>query len=277
MRLLTPADVRALLDRHGMRASRALGQNFLADPNTARRIARLAEIEPGDAVVEVGPGIGSLTLALVEAGADVVAIERDRHVVPLLDEVLDEALDAEVARPHVVVADALTADYAEILGTAAGRFTMVSNLPYNVATPLVARFLDDVPQVGRMLVMVQKEVAERLVARPGERAAGHVSVKVAYHARASLVGVVPPTVFVPRPRVDSALVRFVRHAVPPVDADLAAMMELVRAGFGQRRKTLRRALQSVTGAATPALLEAAGVDPSARAEQLDLDAWARLT
>jgi 16S rRNA (adenine1518-N6/adenine1519-N6)-dimethyltransferase len=274
VRLLTPTDVRGLLAAHDLRPSRALGQNFLADPNTARRIVRLAGVGSGDRVLEVGPGIGSLTVALAEAVApdgEVLALELDRHLLPVLGEVV-----ADLPQVRVVQGDALTVDYDALLG-AAGPWTMVSNLPYNVATPLMARFLEDVPALDVLSVMVQKEVAERLAAPPGTPACGAISVKVAYHATAAVVGVVPPTVFMPRPKVDSAIVRFERRPAPPVDVPSpAGMFALARAGFGQRRKTLRQSLRSVLGTRAEEVLTAAAIAPIARAETLTLEQWAAL-
>jgi len=274
VRLLSPADVRGLLAAHDVRPSRALGQNFLADPNTARRIVRLAGVGPGQRVLEVGPGVGSLTVALAEAvspGGEVLALELDRHLLPVLGEVV-----ADLPAVRVVHGDALTADYEALLGDA-GPWRMVSNLPYNVATPLVARLLDDVPQLSVLSVMVQKEVAERLAAPPGSRASGAISVKVAYHATAAVVGTVPPTVFVPRPKVDSAVVRFERRAAPPVDVPSPeALFGLARAGFAQRRKTLRQALRPALGDRAEEVLAGAGLPPSLRAEALTLDQWAAL-
>jgi 16S rRNA (adenine1518-N6/adenine1519-N6)-dimethyltransferase len=269
--LLTPASIQALLDRHGVRPGRALGQNFLADPNTARRIARLAGIERGARVIEIGPGLGSLTLALCDAGAaEVVALELDRHLVPVLHEVLAGC------GVRVEVGDALTVDWRELLGDEPG-WAMVSNLPYNIATPLVVQVLERAPMVDRLLVMVQREVGERLAAVPGSGAYGAVSVKIAYYAHAELAGFVPPTVFMPKPAVDSALVRLVRRHQPPVAVpDVDRLFVLVRAGFATRRKMLRRALMTELGARTTAVLEAAGVDPSARAETLSLAEWAAI-
>jgi 16S rRNA (adenine1518-N6/adenine1519-N6)-dimethyltransferase len=272
---LTPASIRSLLDAHGVRPSRALGQHFLADPNTARRIVRLAGVEPGDRVVEVGPGLGSLTVALCDAGASVLAVELDRHLVAALEEVV-------AGLPvRLVVADALEVDWDALLagdaGEASARWSMVANLPYNVATPLVVRGLETAPMIGRYLVMVQREVGERLAAAPGTRAYGAVTVRVAYYAEARVVGVVPPGVFVPRPNVESALVRLERRDAPPVDVpDVDRMFTLVRAGFATRRKTLRRALGAVVGDRAPDLLVRAGIDPAARAETLSLEDWARL-
>jgi 16S rRNA (adenine1518-N6/adenine1519-N6)-dimethyltransferase len=298
-RLLTPATVRALLAEHGLRPRRSLGQHFLADPNTARRIVRLAGVEPGDRVLEIGPGVGSLTLALADAGADVVALELDRGLLDVLADVVGN-------RAHLVSGDATTADFegllAEAFGvdaglghhrssTRSGRILAaaapqdqttkgvrcVSNLPYNIATPVVARILDTAPRIEHLLVMVQREVGRRLVAGPGTKDYGAVSVKVAYHATAEIVGSVPPTVFVPRPKVDSALVRLTRRPEPLVDvASPERLFTLARAGFAHRRKTLRRALADVIGAETTSVLERAGIDPGARAETLGVQEWAAL-
>ena len=258
-----------LLEAHGLRPSRALGQNFVVDPNTVRRIARLAGIGPGDRVVEVGAGLGSLTLALAETGAQVTTIELDRHLLPLLSAVV------EPAGVRVVAGDAMDLDWTELL--ASGPWHLVANLPYNVATLLVCDLLDGVPGIVDMLVMVQREVGERLAARPRSPAYGAVSVKVRYWASAAVVGKVPATVFVPRPNVESVLVRIVRHpGGPAVDPSLVAaprLFEVVRAGFAHRRKMLRGAL---AGVVDPAAYAAAGVADTARAEELDVDAWGRL-
>ena len=267
---MTPTEPRALLEAHGVRPSKALGQHFLADPNTAARIVRLAAIEPGDRVAEVGPGAGSLTVALLDAGARVRAIELDRHVVPALEEVVaGRGVD-------IVLGDALTLDWTDVLDEG-GRWSMVSNLPYNIATPLLLRALETAPMIDRYLVMVQREVGERLAATPGSRAYGAPSVKVAYYSDAHVVGTVPPTVFMPRPNVGSVLVRLVRRRAPAVDVqDADRMFELVRAGFATRRKTLRRALVPLLAARTVEVLTRAGIDPMARAETLGLDQWAAL-
>ena len=262
---LTRAQVLALLDRIDRSPSRALGQNFVIDPNTVRRIARLAEVGANDRVIEIGAGLGSLTLALAETGAAVTAVEIDRHLVPVLRE------NVAGTGVTVVEGDAMRLDWPALLG--AQEWSLVANLPYNVATPLVADLLDDVPAIRRMLVMVQKEVGERLAAGVGDEAYGAVSVKVAYWATAKVVGTVPPTVFVPKPKVDSALVAIERRTVPATDAPADRLFELVRAGFGQRRKMLRRSLAGLVG---PEVFEAAGVRPEARAEELDVLAWGRL-
>jgi 16S rRNA (adenine1518-N6/adenine1519-N6)-dimethyltransferase len=252
-----------------LRPSRALGQNFVVDGNTVRRIARLADLEPGQRVVEVGAGLGALTLALVEAGAEVTAIEVDHH---LLD-VLRTQVEGHAVR--VVHADALTVEWPSLLDGHAS-WVMVANLPYNVAVPVILRVLDEAPTVTSMLVMVQREVGERLAAGPGTKAYGAVSVKVAYHATARVVGRVPPAVFVPRPGVESVLVRIVRRpavAVDPAAVPADRLFSVVRAGFAHRRKMLRRAL---AGIVEPDVFTAAGIDPEARAEELSIEDWGRL-
>ena len=267
------SDVQRLLGDHGLAPSRALGQNFVVDPNTVRRIVRLAGVAAGTPVVEIGAGLGSLTLALSDAGAPVVAVEVDRGLVPVLREVV---AGRDV---RVVEADALELDWAALLGPpGAGSvpWTLVANLPYNVATPVVVSVLERAPQVASALVMVQREVGERLAAAAGAAAYGAVSVKVAYWARARVVGRVPPTVFVPRPKVESALVRIDRRPAPAVDPATVPydrLFAVVRAGFAHRRKMLRRSLAGVVG---PGAFAGAGVAPDARAEDLDVAAWGRL-
>ena len=263
---LTRTEARGLLDRFGIRPKRSLGQNFVVEPNTVRRIAELAGVGLGDRVVEVGPGLGALTLALLETGAEVTAVEIDDVLVDVLEEVAGDH-----GSLRIVHADAMGVDWESLLG--AGPWTLVSNLPYNVAVPLVCDLLDDVPAIVRLVVMVQLEVADRLVASPGDDAYGLPSVKVAYHAEARKVGRVPPSVFLPRPRVDSALVDVVRRPEPLVAADPEVLFRLVRAGFAHRRKMLRGALRGIVDEAG---LVAAGVDPTLRAEDLDLAQWAAI-
>lgn len=268
-RLFGRSGVLELLDAHGLRPSRALGQNFVADANTVRRIARLAELDPGQSVVEIGAGLGSLTLALAEAGAQVTAIEIDGRLVAVLRLVLDGV------GARVVHGDALKLDWTELLADH-HEWVLVANLPYNVATPLVVRLLEEVPAITRMMVMVQREAGERLAAGVGHGAYGAVSAKVAYWARATVVGRVPSTVFVPRPKVESVLVSVVRRPQPAVDPTLIgydAIGALIGAGFAHRRKMLRGSLAGLVG---PEVFAAAGVRPEARAEELDVAAWGRL-
>ncbi len=267
---LSRSEVQRLLAEHGIRPTKALGQNFVADPNTVERIARLAGLVPGATVVEVGAGLGSLTLALANAGAHVVAIEVDPRLVAILRETV-AGLDVDV-----VQADALRLDWEALLGDLPGPVALVANLPYSVATPVVVRVLEEAPRVDRLLVMVQREVGERWVAAPGDPAYGAVSVKIAYWATASVVGRVPPTVFVPRPRVDSVLVEMRRRPDPAVDPAVVPyerFATVVRAGFAHRRKMLR---QSLAGTVEPAAFESAGVAPTARAEELGVAAWGEL-
>lgn len=260
--LLTRASVRALLDRHGLEPSRALGQNFLCEPSQIERIVRLSGVGPGDAVVEIGPGLGSLSLGLCRAGVDLVAVERDRYLLPALAEVLAD-------HPHTVIeGDALELDWDAVLGDRS--WTMVANLPYNVGTPLLLGLLAEQPKITRFLVMVQAEVGERLAARPGERAAGIPSVVAAVHGDAEVVARVPAQVFLPPPRVESVLVAIDRHPAPVVESPPHDVIELARAGFAQRRKMLRK---SLSGLLDVDGITAAGVDPTLRAEAVTLAGW----
>jgi 16S rRNA (adenine1518-N6/adenine1519-N6)-dimethyltransferase len=266
---LTRAMASDLLRRHGAAPRRSLGQNFVVDPNTVRRIARLADIGPGSKVIEIGAGLGSLTLALAETGASIIAMEVDDGLIPALREVT-----AGLTNVRILHADVTRMEWMDDLDSEQD-WVLVANLPYNIATPLVCDVLDAVPQIKRMLVMVQKEVGERFVAVPRTPAYGAVSVKVAYWSEAKIVGLVPPTVFVPKPTVDSALVSFVRRNKPavPVSIDRDWLFTLIRTGFGQRRKMLRR---SLAGLVTQEGFEKAGIQPEARAEELDVYAWGLL-
>jgi 16S rRNA (adenine1518-N6/adenine1519-N6)-dimethyltransferase len=269
--LLTPSRVRALLGRYGLRPSRALGQHYLADPNTARKVARLAGVRPGQTVVEVGPGLGSLTLALREAGAAVVAVEADARLLPALAEALG---DDPLVR--VEVADALRVDLGALAPAAAA---LVANLPYNIAATLVLRVLVGVPRIAQLTVMVQREVGERLAAAPGTAAYGAASAKVAALAEARVVAQVSRHVFVPEPHVDSVLLRLDRRERPAIRGlGYPAVARVIDAAFAQRRKTLRNTLRGLglDAAAVEALGRAAGVDLAQRAEVLDLEQFAAL-
>jgi 16S rRNA (adenine1518-N6/adenine1519-N6)-dimethyltransferase len=264
--VLTRTRLRELSDRHGLTPSRALGQNFVVDPNTVRRIARLAAVGSGDHVVEIGAGLGSLTLALVETGAKVTTVETDRHLLPALEEVL-EGQDV-----RLVVGDALELDWHETLA-GAGPWTLVANLPYNVATPLILDLLDEVPEIAQMLVMVQLEAAERLAAVPGTKAFGLPSLKVRHWAETGIVGHVSPEVFSPRPNVESALLSISRRPEPGVPGPVERWYSLARTAFGQRRKMVRK---SLAGVVDQAAFDRADVDPATRPEQLDVAYWGRL-
>ena len=283
-RMLTLPAVKELLEQFGAAPRRSLGQNFVVDPNTVRRIARLSGVGPGDRVVEIGAGLGSLTLALAETGAEVVAVETDGRLVPLLCEVVSafrtgcdqSAAEPGAAEPNavqIVHADARRMDWSALLP--GSEWHVVANLPYNIATSLVLTVLDEVPAVTRLLVTCQREAAERLAAVPGSGAYGAVSVRTAIHADAELAGAVPASVFYPRPEVESALVRVTRRA-PPMEPDLRVEVNrLVTAAFAHRRQMLRRTLRGAVDDAD-GTLAAAGVDPTDRPERLGLDQWIRL-
>jgi len=268
---LGPADIRALADRLGVRPTKTLGQNFLHDANTIRRIVRTAELDAGEAVLEVGPGLGSLTLGLLDAGHSVLAVEIDSVLAVALPKTVVERIpDAPLT---VLNVDALRVDELPSEPTA-----LVANLPYNVAVPVVLHLLEVVPSLRHGLVMVQAEVADRLVAPPGSRTYGVPSVKIAWYAAATRAGAVPAAVFWPAPNVESGLVRFVRREPPQTSATRKQVFAAIDAAFAQRRKTLRAALAGWAGSATAAedALRAAGVDPQARGETLDVAQFARI-
>ena len=267
---LSRGEARDLLASHGLRPRRQLGQNFVVDPNTLRRIVRLAGVGPGDRVLEIGAGLGALTEALLESEAVVRAVEVDSGLVAILRS------RPELAEADVIEADAQVADWAQVAPADEGPWALVANLPYNVATPVVLRILEEAPQITRILVMVQLEVAERLAAAPRDEAYGAASVRVRYHATASVVGRVPPTVFLPQPSIDSGLVEIIRRDHPAVDPEIASeeqIFTLVRAAFGQRRKMLRRSLAALV---SPDAFEAAGIDATRRPEELDVEDFGRL-
>jgi 16S rRNA (adenine1518-N6/adenine1519-N6)-dimethyltransferase len=275
--LLGPAEVRKLLAELEVRPTKQLGQNFLHDPNTIRRIVRTAELTPDDVVLEVGPGLGSLTLGLLSAARRVVAVE--------LDPVLAGALPATVAERLPDLADRLEVVHADALRITSvpgpPPTALVANLPYNVAVPVVLHLLELLPSLRSGLVMVQSEVADRLAAPPGSRTYGVPSVKAAWYADVRRAGPVPRAVFWPVPNVDSGLVRLVRRDPPLVDGvlvDRSKVFSVVDAAFAQRRKTLRAALGGWAGSPARAeeLLHTAGIDHRARGEALDVTAFARI-
>jgi 16S rRNA (adenine1518-N6/adenine1519-N6)-dimethyltransferase len=262
-------DITELLAAHGLAPRRAFGQNFVSDPNTVRRIARMANVSATDHVVEIGAGLGSLTLALAETGARITAIEIDHGIAPVLRDVVKD-----LPNVSVVVGDALELDWNEIIPPGSSA-VVVANLPYNVATPLVADLLDAIPQISRFVVMVQKEVALRLASSVGSSDYGAISVKVAYWATAHVLGDVPPSVFIPRPKVTSSIIEITRRETPAVGPHIEPqqLFKVIRMGFGQRRKMLRRSLAAI---ATPENFENAGVSPEARPEELNVEQWGRL-
>ena len=270
--LLTPATAQAVLDRHGLATRRRDGQHLLVDPNTVRRIVAAADLDPDDVVLEVGPGIGSLTLGLADVVRRVVAVELDAGFVTALHDVL---ADADVATVEVVHADALAVDLAALVGGGPAR--LVANLPYNVATAIVVEALASAAFDG-VFVMVQREVGERWAARAGRPAYSGVSAKLGVLATVTVALQVPRGVFLPVPNVDSVMVRLDRRPDAPDPAGFARVARVVDTAFAQRRKTLRNTLRDLGGTAvvTGALL-AAGVDPGARPETLDPETFVRLT
>lgn len=270
--LLGPADVRRLAAELSVRPTKSLGQNFLIDANTIRRIVRLSGIEADDIVVEVGPGLGSLTLGLLAASARVVAVEIDAALAAALPELAAARLPAYADRLHVVTGDALA--IRELPGPPPT--ALVANLPYNIAVPVLLGMIERFGTLRTGLVMVQQEVAERLAAPPGSKVYGVPSVKLAWYAAARLAGSIPRTVFWPAPNVDSGLVAFTRREPP--QADRRTTFAIVDAAFSQRRKTLRAALAGLAGSAANAesLLRDAGIDHSRRGESLSVAEFAAI-
>ncbi|MFI2709396.1 16S rRNA (adenine(1518)-N(6)/adenine(1519)-N(6))-dimethyltransferase RsmA [Micromonospora sp. NPDC018662] len=274
--LLGPAEIRELAARLGVTPTKKLGQNFVHDPNTVRRIVTTAGLAPDDVALEVGPGLGSLTLALLPVAAHVHAVELDPALAAALPGTADRFAGPDAARLTVHPADALRIGAAD-LGDPAPT-ALVANLPYNVAVPVVLHLLAELPTLRHGLVMVQKEVADRLVAGPGSKVYGIPSVKLAWYARSRAAGKVPPNVFWPVPNVDSGLVAFTRREPPRPDVARTAVFAVVDAAFAQRRKTLRAALAGWAGGAdrAAAALTAAGVDPGARGESLTVEQFAAI-
>jgi 16S rRNA (adenine1518-N6/adenine1519-N6)-dimethyltransferase len=277
VRLLGAGDVREIAARLGMRPTKRLGQNFVVEQGTVRQIAALADPCPGDVVLEVGPGLGSLTLALLdraaEAGARIVAVEIDPVLAAELPQTIAARAPGLTARVEVVRADALAVRELPTQPT-----VLAANLPYNVAVPVILHLLAAFPSLAHGVVMVQAEVADRMCAAPGSRAYGVPSAKLAWFAAARPAGTVPRSVFWPVPNVDSKLVAFTRHDALAVTVSRAEIFAVVDAAFGQRRKTLRSALAGWAGSAAEAerLLRAAGIDPGARGEALGIAEFARI-
>ncbi len=270
--LLGPAEIRDLAELLGIQPTKKLGQNFVIDANTVRRIVKSAGVTRGETVVEVGPGLGSLTLGLLEAGASVVAVEIDTRLaaqLPLTVAELREHQGPDEAPTLTVI----TEDALRITELPGEPTVLVANLPYNVSVPVLLHFLEHFPSIQRGLVMVQAEVGERVAAGPGSKVYGSPSIKAAWYGTFTTAGKVSRQVFWPVPNVDSILVRFERHEQPGTEAERLATFELVDAAFQQRRKMLRQALAVTLGDSTAASarLEAAGIAPTARGEELTVD------
>jgi len=276
VRLLGPAEIRGLADRLGVRPAKRLGQNFVVEQGTVRRIAVLAAPHPDDVVLEVGPGLGSLTLALLEAGAgQLIAIEIDRALAAELPATIAGRAPQLAGRLTTITADALRVTAADL---PAAPSVLAANLPYNVAVPVLLHLLAVLPSLARGLVMVQAEVADRMCAGPGSRVYGTPSVKLAWYAAARSAGTVPRSVFWPVPNVDSRLVAFTRHDPPDTTASREEVFAVIDAAFRQRRKTLRAALAGWAGSPPEAerLIRAAGIEPGKRGESLRVEEFARL-
>ena len=279
-RLLSASDVRSLAHRFDIRPTKVLGQNFVVDPGTVRKIVRAGGVEPGETVMEVGPGLGSLTLGLLEAGADVVAVEIDPKLAAALPGTAAEFAPEHSRRLAVVNADAMEIAPGDLTqaGAPSAPTRLVANLPYNVAVPVILHCLAAFPSIETVLVMVQAEVADRIVAGPGSRVYGVPSAKVAWYARAMRAGAIGRGIFWPVPRVDSALVRLVRREQPLTNASREQVFAVIDAAFSQRRKTLRSALARWAGSAAGAetILTAAGIDPTRRGETLTIEEFAKV-
>jgi 16S rRNA (adenine1518-N6/adenine1519-N6)-dimethyltransferase len=272
--LLGPAEIRALAARLGLRPTKVLGQNFVIDANTVRRIVRTAAVSADDVVLEVGPGLGSLTLGLLPAAKAVTAVEIDPVLAAALPQTAVEHAAAYAGRLTVLTADALRCvDLPPPAPTA-----LVANLPYNIAVPVLLHLLETLPSLTHGLVMVQAEVAERLAAGPGSKIYGVPSVKAAWYADVRRAGSVGRTVFWPAPNVDSGLIAFTRRPAPQTGATRAQVFAVIDAAFAQRRKTLRAALRGWAGSADDAerALRAAEIDPRTRGEALAVTDFARL-
>jgi 16S rRNA (adenine1518-N6/adenine1519-N6)-dimethyltransferase len=272
--LLGAADIRRLAASIGLRPTKTLGQNFVIDGGTVRRIARVAEVGSDDVVLEVGPGLGSLTLALLPLVSRVVAVEIDERLAQLLPSTVGAHAPDSAGKLTVVQADALR--LRELPG--APPSAIVANLPYNVAVPVLLHLLPLLPTVRRVLVMVQLEVAQRLAAKPGEEPYGVPSVKARWYGDVRMAGTIGRQVFWPAPRIDSGLVSLRRRDPPATSATREAVFEVVDAAFAQRRKTLRAALASWAGSPVAAeeAVRRAGIDPGARGETLSVEEFARI-
>lgn len=272
--LLGPAEIRELAAELDVTPTKKLGQNFLHDPNTVRRIVAAAELAPDDHVVEVGPGLGSLTLGLIDTAASVTALEIDPRLVGRLPNTVGEFAADYADRLTVINTDALKASRADF---DAAPTALVANLPYNVSVPVLLHLLAELPSISRVLVMVQKEVADRLAAQPGSKIYGVPSVKAAFYGDVSRAGTIGKHVFWPAPNIESGLVRIDVAADAPRELR-DTVFPLVDAAFAQRRKTLRSTLSGIYGSAVAAedALRAAGIDPGLRGEKLTVADFIRL-
>lgn len=274
MRLISPHQTKQILAKYNFKSSKVLGQNFLVDANILDKIVRAAELKSDDVVLEIGPGIGSLTECLAEKTKLVIAIEYDRVLVSILMETL-----GHLAKVKLICADALKLDLNSLKDLPPPN-KMVSNLPYSIAAPLLIKYLENYPQVKSYLVMVQKEIAARMAARPGEKDYGRFTLRVQYHSKVKIVSNVSRKVFIPQPNVDSSIVLLERRLRPVVEVvDTALLFQIIAAAFNQRRKTLRSALKSLPYGQDKIekAFQKAGIDSNRRGETLSLSEFGRLS
>ena len=263
------SDLKDMMEKHDLRPSKSLGQNFVVDPNTILKIIRAANIEKGEQILEIGPGLGSLTSQL-SATSKVVAIELDRYLVPALEEVLDHFGKRE--NVEIVQEDAMKIDWQEFFAQRQGVWKMVANLPYNIATPLLVTLLENAPEIQAIYVMVQLEVGERFAASPKSKAYGIPSVKAQYWAETKVLGKVSPNVFLPVPKVDSAILQIIRKPSPP-EVNYANFSRLIQTAFQHRRKMIRKSLNTLVPLANFSIAE---LSPQARPEELSVTDWVKL-
>jgi 16S rRNA (adenine1518-N6/adenine1519-N6)-dimethyltransferase len=278
MDLTKPSELKRLLSAHGLQLSKRFGQNFLVDRNHLMRVVETAEVGPNDCILEVGPGVGTLTLELATRAKSVTAVELDRTVVPVLRDVVSPHPNVEIVQGDALKLD-LPAFLSERWGSEPGK--VVANIPYNITSPLLVAFLENKARFSSITLMVQKEVADRLKAQPDTQDYGSLSVFTQYHAQVRTAAIVPRGAFFPPPKVDSAIVHLIPRTVPPVDVPSDAdFLRVSRAAFGQRRKTLLNALSNApvgTKAEVEAALQTAGVDGNRRGETLNLEEIAAIT
>ena len=263
------SDLKDMMEKHDLRPSKSLGQNFVVDPNTILKIIRAANIEKGEQILEIGPGLGSLTSQL-SATSKVVAIELDRYLIPALEEVLNHFGKRE--NVEIVQEDAMKIDWQEFFAQRQGVWKMVANLPYNIATPLLVTLLENAPEIQAIYVMVQLEVGERFAASPRSKAYGIPSVKAQYWAETKVLGKVSPNVFLPVPKVDSAILQIIRKPSPP-EVNYANFSRLIQTAFQHRRKMIRKSLNTLVPLANFSIAE---VSPQARPEELSVTDWVKL-
>jgi 16S rRNA (adenine1518-N6/adenine1519-N6)-dimethyltransferase len=264
---LTRTEVKNLLLKYEIHPKKSLGQNFVVEPNTIRQIIKLADLDPEDFVLEVGSGLGSLTLALLESCKHVTAIEVDDVLVNILKETTGNQAENKL---RIIHADVMKLDLQQVLEQKNSQWNLVANLPYNIAVPMICDFLESTSLISKMTVMVQREVAERMVAKVGEKAYGLPSVKIEYFAEAKIIADIPPTVFLPKPRVESSIVQIVRRKNTMISENYEVLFSLIKSAFRHRRKMLRSSLKGILSTDDFALTE---IDPTKRAENLALKEW----